>query len=61
MPQLKLYEEYSRKDAHDIFAPETVFTPQAGSWGLQGVLPVPDRPGDYVFFVTFGQTQGAHL
>ncbi|MSP81276.1 MAG: DUF3427 domain-containing protein [Rhodospirillales bacterium] len=60
MPQLELYEEYSRKDVRDVFAPEASFTPGAGSWGLQGALPVPDRPGDYVFFVTYGQTQGEY-
>jgi hypothetical protein len=57
---LQLYSDYSRQDVHDIFSPDTVFTPQAGTWGLQGIVDVPDRPGDYVFFVTFGQAQGDH-
>jgi len=57
---LVLYEEYSREEVHDIFSPDTIFTPQAGTWGLQGVVPIPDRPSDWVFFVTFGQTQGEH-
>jgi hypothetical protein len=61
MPELVLYDDYSREDVHAIFSPDTVFTPQAGTWGLQGVVPIPDRPGDYVFFVTFGQSQGEHL
>ena len=39
-------------------APE--FTPGAGIWGLQGVVPIPGRPDDYVFFVTFGRVQGEH-
>jgi hypothetical protein len=60
MTKLDLYQEYSREDIHDIFAPETSFTPQAGSWGLHGVVRIPDRPGDYVFLVTFGQTQSDH-
>ena len=60
MPALALYEDYSREEVHGIFSPETVFVPQAGTWGLQGVVPIPDRPGDYVFFVTFGQSQGEH-
>ena len=60
MPELVLYEEYSREDVHRIFAPDTQFTPQAGTWGLQGVVPIPDRIGDNVFFVTFGQKQGEH-
>jgi hypothetical protein len=58
--QLVLYDEYSRKEVHDIFSPDTIFTPGAGTWGLQGVIPIPDRPGDWVFFVTFGQSQGEH-
>lgn len=37
-----------------------MFVPQAGTWGLQGIVGVPDRPSDYVFFVTFGQAQGDH-
>jgi hypothetical protein len=61
MPELVLYDDYSREEVHDIFAPDTVFTPQAGTWGLQGVVPIPDRPSDYVFFVTFGQSQGEHV
>jgi hypothetical protein len=60
MAKLVLYEEYSREEAHGIFSPDSNFTPQAGTWGIQGVVPIPDRPGDYVFFVTFGQTQGEH-
>lgn len=58
---LRLYEDYSRGDVHGLFAPDTPFYPQAGTWGLQGIVPVPDRPGDYVFFVTFGQHQGEHV
>jgi hypothetical protein len=46
---------------HDIFAPDVPFTPQAGTWGLQGIVAIPDRPGDYVFFVTLGQRQGEHV
>ena len=60
MTKLILYEEYSREEVHNIFSADTIFTPQAGTWGLQGVVPIPDRPGDWVFFVTFGQTQGEH-
>jgi hypothetical protein len=55
------YHQYSRKDVHEIFAPETPFIPQAGTWGLQGIIPIPNRPGDFVFFVTFGQRQGDHV
>jgi hypothetical protein len=60
MRRLLLCEEYSRQEVHGIFSPDTEFTPQAGTWGLHGNLPIPHRPQDYVFFVTFGQSQGEH-
>lgn len=60
MATLKLWSEYTREDVHSIFSPNTTFTPQAGTWGLQGIIRVPDRDGDWVFFVTFGQQQGDH-
>lgn len=58
---LRLYADYSRREVHDIFAPDTQFHPQTGTWGLHGIVRIPDRPGDYVFFVTFGQQQGEHV
>lgn len=58
MRSLELWETYSREEVHDIFSPDTAFTPQAGTWGLQGIVKVPERPGSFVFFVTFGQSQG---
>lgn len=57
---LKLNELYSREAVHGIFSPETDFTPRAGTWGLHGIVKVPDRDGDFVFFVTYGQSQGDH-
>jgi hypothetical protein len=60
MRPLVCYADYSREDVHDIFAPATPFTPQRGTWGLHGIVPIPDRPGDFVFFVTYGQRQGEH-
>ncbi len=59
--KLKLWNSYTREQVHSIFSPDTVFTPQAGTWGLQGMVRIPDRVGDWVFFVTFGQQQGEHL
>ncbi len=61
MEGLKLYEEYSREEAHDILSPITRFTPSAGSWGLHGIVAIREQPGDYVFFVTFGQQQGEYV
>jgi len=61
LPQLVKYHDYTREEAHDIFAPEMPFTPQAGTWGLHGIVSIPNRPSDFVFFVTFGQRQGDHV
>jgi hypothetical protein len=61
MAELLLYHDYTRQQVHDIFAPHTPFTPQAGTWGLHGIVAIPKRPGDFVFFVTFGQQQGQHV
>lgn len=58
--KLELHQQYSRSDVHKIFSPDTVFTPQAGTWGFQGIVDIPDRKGDYVFFVSFGKSQGDH-
>lgn len=60
MKTLKLWDFYSRRDVHHIFSPDTNFTPQSGTWGLQGIVRVPGREGDFVFFVTFGKSQGEH-
>jgi len=61
LPKLVKYQDYTRKEAHDIFAPEAKFTPQSGTWGLQGIVSIPGRTGDFVFFVTFGQKQADHI
>ena len=60
MKTLELNNFYSREDVHDIFSPESNFTPGAGSWGRQGVISIPDRENDYIFFVTYGSSQGDH-
>ena len=60
MRKLVLYEDYARQEVHDLFDPESTFTPQAGTWGLQGIVEIRERPQDYVFFVTFGQRQATH-
>jgi hypothetical protein len=56
---LALFEDYSRREVHDIFAPRASFSPGAGLWGLSGI--VEHQPGDFVLFVTFGREQGDHL
>ena len=60
MKKLILKNNYSREDIHSIFAPETPFTPGSGTWGNHGIIPIPDREGDFVFIVTYGQSQGGH-
>lgn len=55
---LTLFEDYSRREVHDIFAPQTDFTPGAGQWGLQGIIE--HQPGEFLVFVTFGREQGEH-
>ena len=61
MKSLRLNDHYSREEVHGIFAPDTTFTPQSGTWGLHGWVPIPNREGSYVFFVTYGQKQGDHV
>lgn len=61
MPALNLYTDYTREEVHEIFSPDTTFTSQAGTWGLQGIVRVPERSDDFVFFVTYGQEQGEHV
>jgi hypothetical protein len=60
MLQLTLYGDYGREAVHDLFEPAIRYTPQAGKWGILGIVPVRDQPGDFVFFVTYGQSQGDH-
>jgi len=60
MRSLQLFEDYTRRDVHDIFDLHAPFTPQAGTWGLQGIIELPNRPGHFVLFVTFGKAEGVH-
>lgn len=55
-----LYEQYDRRQIRDMLAPNEPFTAGAGKWGLHGILPVPGRPGDFVFFASLGQRTGGH-
>lgn len=59
-PSLMLYSDYDREAVKNIFDPEAPFTPGAGKWGLQGVAELPDEPGSFVFFVSYGRSQGEH-
>ncbi|WP_366052571.1 DUF3427 domain-containing protein [Gluconobacter albidus] len=57
---VSLFHDYSREQVHSIFAPGTSFTPQAGSWGLHGIIRLKGNPADFVLFVTFGQSASGH-
>lgn len=53
------YTFYDRRDIATTLAPGYPFKPQRGSWGISGIV----RFGvgfNYVFFVSFGQTQAGH-
>jgi len=60
MEGLEKYNRYSRKQIHDIFSPNTNFTPGAGYWGISGIIKVPGTLRDYIFLVTYGQKQANH-
>lgn len=62
---LILGNSYDREAVHDLFEPDTQFTPQAGSWGLHGIVKIKPHHASgsrksYVFFVTYGKSQGEH-
>jgi hypothetical protein len=57
---LELWEDYTRREIHDIFSPATEFHPGGGTWGMQGLIRVPERDGDFVFLVSFGRSQAHH-
>jgi hypothetical protein len=55
---LVLFEDYNRREVHDMFAPGTPFTPGAGLWGLSGI--VEHRPHEFVLFMSYGREQSDH-
>ena len=57
---LELYELYTRSDAQQIFEPDYKFEPSRGTWGLHGVIRLLNKKNDWVFFVTYGQSQSGH-
>jgi len=60
MKPLIKYQDYSRKEVHDIFEPHTRFVTRGGPWGNWGAIKIDKRPGDYVFLATLGTTQSGH-
>jgi hypothetical protein len=57
---LTLYQQYSRSEVQRLFDKDYNFQASRGTWGLQGVVRVPNRPNDWVFFVSYGQSQSGH-
>jgi hypothetical protein len=53
------YSIYDRREVAAVVAPAYPFTPQRGSWGISGIVHFGKGP-NYVFFVSFGQTQAGH-
>ena len=37
MPELTLYQRYTRKEARDLLDPSADYTPGAGTWGYQAL------------------------
>ena len=61
MPELTLYQRYTRKEARDLLDPSADYTPGAGTWGLSGVINIQSEYKHFVFFVTYGQEQSGHI
>lgn len=57
---LELNKKYNREDVQKIFEPDYHFTKSTGTWGISGIIEIKRRPKDYVFFVSYGQSQGDH-
>ncbi len=57
---LTKYKTYTRQQVHDELSPDTRFVAQTGTWGLHGVVRIANKPGDWVFFVTYGKRQAHH-
>ena len=53
-----MFDDYSRREMRDNFAPTANFTPGAGTWGPAGI--VQHQPGEFILFVTFGGERGDH-
>lgn len=55
-----LYQSYGREEVRSILAPADPYTPSSGVWGMRGVIPITNRPGDFALFVSIGQVTGNH-
>lgn len=58
---LERYNRYNREEIHNIFSPNTKFTPNSGVWGIKGIVPIhKEYTTDYIFFVTYGSKQSGY-
>lgn len=55
--KLVRYRSYSREEIHNIYSSELNFVIGAGKWGLHGIVSIPKRKRDFIFFVTFGTSE----
>jgi len=53
------YQSYDRERVAAVLEPSYLFRPQRGSWGISGIVRF-GAGSNYVFFVSFGQTQAEH-
>jgi hypothetical protein len=56
---LQRYSFYDRRNVAAALEPTYPFQSQRGSWGISGIVRFGVGP-NYVFFVSFGQTQAGH-
>ncbi|MDH4091964.1 MAG: DUF3427 domain-containing protein [Cyclobacteriaceae bacterium] len=57
---LERWKFYSREELHKIFEKEKPYKSGSGKWGLTGIISVPDKKGDFIFFVTLGTVISHH-
>ena len=58
--ELKRYKSYTREEIHNLYSPDSLFVRGAGKWGLHGIVSIPEKKGDFIFFVTFCTTEAGH-
>lgn len=56
--ELRNFDKYTRHEVHDMFSPNTKYVKNSGSWGIHGIVRVPNTLSDYVLFVTLGSSYG---
>ena len=57
---LTLYSKYNRQQVQELFQSDYNFKTGTGTWGIQGPIKLPNKQNDWVYFVTYGQSQAGH-